>query len=312
MKVDREDDRFRRIFVEKIDGVTVVSFKDSFLLDEQISVESRNDILRLLEEDRPGKLVVDFNNVTLMGSGTLSTLVLTDKKISGARGKLILCNISPVVMSAFRVSNMDRLFPIMSDLAAALKAMSGSMFIACPVAGCDGKSRVPELRQDDQLTLTCMRCQTRLGIVRTVPRPKGKGEVELSLSSLEFPTFEGESVTITLTPHARISLAGRLDVFSSGVLERAWKTLSAPRQAVFDLTKATSLSQRGVEALTGLCSQTSSPDRAVILIDKGRKDQSAIVPAGPPVYTSESRAISALKSGLGPHAAKITAKVIHN
>ncbi len=169
---------------------------------------------------------------------------------------------------------------------------------------------ISELATIKKLALKCPTCETRLDV--TVDTPLKTGEVQLSLRSLEFPTFEGESVTIALTPYARISLVGRLDVFSSGVLERAWKTLNSPRLALFDLTKATTLSERGVEALIGLCSRSTSPDRGVILIAKARKDQFASFLAGPLVYTSEARAVSSLKSSPRAPTAKIPIKVIQN
>ncbi len=310
MKDSRKEPRFRSFVVDKSDDVYVISFVNGDYLNDFGDRDLRDDVRRLLEEDKPSNLLIDLANVRYTSSAVQGALVWINRRVGELGGKMILFNVSPLIMDVINVMNLNRVLTVVLDRRSALEALSSSGTVVCPVTECDGKILVAALETSKEFTVKCPACETKLSVVADTPRKSR--QVQLFLSSLEFPTFEGESAKITLTPYARLSLLGRLDVFSSGVLERAWKTLSTPRQAVFDLTKATTFSQRGVEALIGLCSQTTSSDRGVILIDKRRKDQVSSFPSGPPVYTSEPRATSALQSGHGSPAAKIPIKVIHH
>jgi anti-sigma B factor antagonist len=110
-----------RIDVQEIEGVKVIRFHDRQLFDERTVREVAEQIAAALPSDgTPIKLVLDFSEVALVSSSLLSKLILLQRRIDGTQGKLRLCEMSAVVQSVFRTSNLDRLFGIDRDSRAAL------------------------------------------------------------------------------------------------------------------------------------------------------------------------------------------------
>jgi anti-sigma B factor antagonist len=105
-----------RIQVHETDGIKVVRFQDQQLFDERTVREIADQIGAALPNDgTPIRLVVDFSDVSLISSTFLSKLILLQRRIDGSRGKLRLCELSPMIQQVFRTSNLDRLFKIDRD-----------------------------------------------------------------------------------------------------------------------------------------------------------------------------------------------------
>ena len=112
-----------RIESREVGGVTVVRFVDRQLFDERTVREVADQIAAALPNDgTPIKLVLDFSDVALISSSLLSKLILLQRRVDGTHGKMRLCEMSPVLQSVFRTSNLDRLFTIDRDARAALEA----------------------------------------------------------------------------------------------------------------------------------------------------------------------------------------------
>lgn len=116
-----------RIDIIESDGVKVIRFHDRQLFDERTVREVGEQIAAALPNDgTPIKLVIDFSDVALVSSSLLSKLILLQRRIDGTQGKLRLCEMSAVVQSVFRTSNLDRLFVIDRDRRASLDYFSSS------------------------------------------------------------------------------------------------------------------------------------------------------------------------------------------
>ncbi len=112
-----------RIDVREIEGVKVVRFHDRHLFDERTVRDVAEQIAAILPNDgSPIRLVLDFSDVALISSSFLSKLILFQRRVDASRGKLRLCEMSPVLQQVFRTSNLDRLFTIDRDQRAALDA----------------------------------------------------------------------------------------------------------------------------------------------------------------------------------------------
>jgi anti-sigma B factor antagonist len=110
-----------RIQVSETNGVKVVRFVDHQLFDERTVREVADQIAAALPNDgSPIRLVVDFSDVSLVSSTLLSKLILLQRRVEASRGKLRLCEMSPVIQQVFRTSNLDRLFSIDRDQRTAL------------------------------------------------------------------------------------------------------------------------------------------------------------------------------------------------
>ena len=112
-----------RIQVDDVDNVKVVRFTDHQLFDERTVREVAEQISIMLPTDgTPIRLVLDFSDVGLISSTLLSKLILIQRRVDATRGKLRLCELSPVLTQVFRTSNLDRLFTIDRDQRTSLEA----------------------------------------------------------------------------------------------------------------------------------------------------------------------------------------------
>ena len=102
-------------------GVKVVRFNDRQLFDERTVREVSEQIAAAMPNDgSPIKLIIDFTDVALISSSLLSKLILLQRRVDASHGKLRLCEMSPVLQSVFRTSNLDRLFTIDRDVRGSL------------------------------------------------------------------------------------------------------------------------------------------------------------------------------------------------
>jgi anti-sigma B factor antagonist len=107
--------RRRRLEVEDIGDVTVVSFTDRKILDEQNIQVIGEQLFSLVDEMSRKKLLLNFGNVEYMSSAALGKLITLNKKVQGVGGKLVLCNIDPQIREVFEITKLDKLFVIRGD-----------------------------------------------------------------------------------------------------------------------------------------------------------------------------------------------------
>ena len=107
--------RRRRLEVEDIGDVTVVSFTDRKILDEQNIQIIGEQLFGLVDESGRKKLLLNFGNVEYMSSAALGKLITLNKKVQSSGGKLVLCNIDPQIREVFEITKLDKLFVIKGD-----------------------------------------------------------------------------------------------------------------------------------------------------------------------------------------------------
>ena len=107
--------RRKRLETEEIGDVTVVSFTDRKILDEQNIQIIGDQLFSLVDEMSRKKLLLNFVNVEYMSSAALGKLITLNKKIQGVGGRLVLCNIDPQIREVFEITRLDRLFVIRAD-----------------------------------------------------------------------------------------------------------------------------------------------------------------------------------------------------
>jgi len=99
---------------------------DSMVLDVRGSVdiytspELRGELKVALDKKAP-RIVVDMAGVSFVDSSGLATLIEALQKVQVYEGKLLLCNLSQAVLGVFELANLDRIFQIRGDRAAALE-----------------------------------------------------------------------------------------------------------------------------------------------------------------------------------------------
>ena len=106
-----------RIQLNELEGIKVVRFHDHQLFDERTVREIADQIAEAAARTtaaRSGWWSI-FRTSALISSTFLSKLILLQRRIDGTRGKMRLCEMSPMIQQVFRTSNLDRLFKIDRD-----------------------------------------------------------------------------------------------------------------------------------------------------------------------------------------------------
>ncbi len=91
----------RRLHVESIDGIQVVSFRDSRILSEEEVRGVAGQLAALVKGRGAARLLLNFGNVKSMSSGLLGELVKLQRALEAAGGALRLCCLPPEVRPIF-------------------------------------------------------------------------------------------------------------------------------------------------------------------------------------------------------------------
>lgn len=112
----------RRIDLSEVGDVTVAKFVDKKILDETNIAEIGNQLFGLVDEDGRKKIVLDFTVVEYLSSAALGKLITMDKKVKAVSGQLKLSNIRPEILEVFKITQLHRIFQIVSTTEDALEA----------------------------------------------------------------------------------------------------------------------------------------------------------------------------------------------
>ena len=113
----------QRIALAESGGVTVVTFTDNKIIDEQEIQELGQELFDLVERDERPKIVLNFADVEFLSSAALGKLISFEKKSRTKKTKLILTNIRPEIYEVFAITKLTKLFTIKDDEADALAVL---------------------------------------------------------------------------------------------------------------------------------------------------------------------------------------------
>lgn len=102
--------------------VTVVSFADRMLVNEETIRDVGDQLRELVETQKVANLLLDFRDVRFMSSSFLGMMLPLLRAIDRRGGQMKLCNVAPSLKEVFTVSKLDRLFLLYDDENAALDA----------------------------------------------------------------------------------------------------------------------------------------------------------------------------------------------
>ena len=101
--------------LEKIGGITVVSFVDTKIVTDEDIQEVGDQLYSLVEDEGHKELLLNFGNVQYLSSAALGKLINLKKKIAAVKGKLKLCCIHHDLLEVFRITRLDQVFEIYPD-----------------------------------------------------------------------------------------------------------------------------------------------------------------------------------------------------
>ncbi|MFC1636500.1 STAS domain-containing protein [Planctomycetota bacterium] len=101
-----------RIFVQHGVDVTLVTFNDEEILEEQHIKEIEERIMSVLEDSKRENMILDFCNVQFMTSAFLGVLVKIYKRVRERGGYFKLRNIDPNIYKVFEITQLTKIFDI--------------------------------------------------------------------------------------------------------------------------------------------------------------------------------------------------------
>jgi anti-sigma B factor antagonist len=112
-----------RVFVESVDGITVVTFAETRLVVEDVLAEV-GELLGLIDGPGLARVLINFREVQFMSSSFLAVLMKLSRRVAEANGQIKLCSIVPDLKKVFKITCFDRLFEIYEDEGTALDSFS--------------------------------------------------------------------------------------------------------------------------------------------------------------------------------------------
>lgn len=100
----------RWLRMEPAGDVVVVRFLQPRILDEEIIEYIGEELLRLIEQDGFRRMVLNFREVEAVATHLLGELLLVQKRLQAAGGRLALCEFQPSLQEVFDILRLPLVF----------------------------------------------------------------------------------------------------------------------------------------------------------------------------------------------------------
>jgi anti-anti-sigma factor len=105
-------------------NVAIIAFKAPYISDvEEISSDS-SAIRQYINKNRPQHVVFDFGGVKFFSSQVLGLLLEAKSNLKSGNGHVVVCTLDPRLNRVFKITNLDRIFPLYPDRPSAMDAIA--------------------------------------------------------------------------------------------------------------------------------------------------------------------------------------------
>lgn len=104
-----------KVHVEKGTDVTIVTFEEENILEDQQIRKLERVLLPVIRENQQKRLVLNFVKVRFMSSAFLGLLVKVHKRVLEAGGHLQLYNLDPKIRKVFEITQLVKVFDIVKS-----------------------------------------------------------------------------------------------------------------------------------------------------------------------------------------------------
>jgi anti-sigma B factor antagonist len=110
--------------VKTVDGVTVAKVTATELWTDQKVGALAAELMHLADDLGVPKLVLDFADVTGLGSRMVGQLAALHKQVKAAGGRLALCQVRPEIAEVIETCKLTTLFGLYPDEPAAVRSFT--------------------------------------------------------------------------------------------------------------------------------------------------------------------------------------------
>ena len=109
-----------KLTIKENEDVTIVTVLES-RLDASTAPEFKSEIDTIIKQGTQ-TMILDISSISFMDSSSLGSMVAILKSL-GNSGKLVICGATGVVLELFKLTRMDQVFNLASDLNEAKKEL---------------------------------------------------------------------------------------------------------------------------------------------------------------------------------------------
>ncbi len=274
-----------KIMERHVDNVTILDM--SGLLIEPGDGTFRTTVDRLLQEGQQ-KVLLNMEGIRYINSPGIGELVSATARARNAGAMLKMFSLPRKVHDILQITKLYTVWETFDDEAAAIRSfLHEQLRCQCPLCG---YFAMPALYGEKEWQpQTCANCRARFVVSSSESSPE-----EIVLVSLQIQSYQEEYIEVIVCRPPIIRIVGRLDLFSSSALRKAWNVVAAPRVVIVDLGQITDIDEKGRAALFTLLANPGEGGRVVISVEGISSEVRTLIPSGPSVYASKAAALDAL------------------
>jgi anti-anti-sigma regulatory factor len=176
-------------------------------------------------------------------------------------GRLKLLNLTKKVHDLLQISKLYTIFDVCFDEESAIDAFRLNRFLCqCPI--CGAFATTPGLPGTGPWPAqSCGRCRLHF-----VVSASDSGR-EVEVRSLTLQTFLGEQIELLTDPFFRVTVVGRLDLFSLSTLTKLSRKIPDGQKVLVDLSRVTDVEDEGWKALYLLLSSGTERIEAAVSVE---------------------------------------------
>ncbi|MHC4618612.1 MAG: STAS domain-containing protein [Planctomycetota bacterium] len=100
----------------------VVAFRNPVVNNVEEIAAASQEICEFVDQDRPKKVVFDFERVKFFSSQVLGLLLDIRAKLNAYQGEVLISAINPQLHRVFKITNLDKIFKFVPDTRSAVKS----------------------------------------------------------------------------------------------------------------------------------------------------------------------------------------------
>ena len=105
-------------------GVAVVEFTESIVSDLDGIAQSARLLNTFFDENQPGRVIFDFDQVSFFSSQVLGLILETRARLLDWEGLVAICNTNSQLQRVFKITNLDKIFKFFPDRRSAVQSMT--------------------------------------------------------------------------------------------------------------------------------------------------------------------------------------------
>ncbi len=249
----------------------------------------RDTVRNALREGQK-KILLNLEEVNYIDSTGVGDLTSAFSTTRNQGGEIKLVGLTQKVHDLLQITKLYTVFDVKDNESAALEAFGAPpLRCCCPLCGQASGPSVMDTPWVIWPPQACRnaRCEATFAVVSS--RTRGQAVVQ----TVRIQTYKNEYFELLSGSPFTVKIVGRLDLFSSPALKKAWQAIPQPRRVLFDLSAATEINDAGREALVDLLAKRENDARAVVSLESLSSQQVSTFPSGPYFYQTRTTALAA-------------------